>query len=286
MTELERMSERNLLYRLCQSSEYWQGDTKPYYNELKERLDRYIEIKVRVKRWQTVLHRHQDDISAETIRRLVTRQADFKGNSLQFRKYIRDVVFSVCAEALKRHLPAPKSLDTPLEYLKDASNEAATLLDVLVDPQQETPEAVLIDKESQQKTQQLVKDALTSLDESCSQLLHRAYILRESQKEVAEDIGLSASNARVKLLRCRESLIRSLLSNLTLHNSEGSNLHKLNTIIAQLPEPEGILVQAWWRGETRWKYLGELIAPQLSQSETKALFARGISRLFTLLFDF
>lgn len=292
MINWSRVSERYLVNHLYKVRQNGESDSEAF-NELKQRLERYFEKKVADKTWD-ILRSFRDDILNITIWRLIASHHTFHGNSWQFRKFIGTTLRNVCIDYLRKKFLETDSLDdgvsSPDVNEEIVRTEALTIAHITVDWaeshdvfQLKLPEINLLDQELRQETQQLLQEALSSLDNDCCQLLYLEYSEGKLQHEIAFELGLSHANVRKRLKNCREEL-RRLFFTILLH-TEIENQRALDFPVSflQLPEKERLVIQTWWDGETRWQRLGQLFTPPLSQKEVKILFATGLERLFHIL---
>ncbi len=268
-------SERNLLFLLSQSGREPEIHERAYF-ELKQRLQRYFHSTVNRKSWQTI-RQQQDDIIAEVITRLLTSQKTLRGNSWQFRKFIRQTLFSVCATRLSQAILDQQSLDTSLLY----DNEF-TLLERLVDPNQVDPQQILLGLDVQRKLRLLIQQTMQQMDKRCQEMLLREYVLDQPQKLMADEMGLKHHSAIVILQRCRWQLIRQFF--IVLSNQDGTmESSTVMSAIQQISDPERTLLQTWWQGEQQWSKLGGSLGGTYSLAEIKALFAQALWQLYRLL---
>jgi RNA polymerase sigma factor (sigma-70 family) len=290
MVDWTRTSERYLVFLLRKRPN--SEDSQAQYDELRRRLQRYF--RWRHSGWE-LLRRHEDDIVTETILKLLYPVQEFRGNSVQFRKYIRRTLFTTCVNILKEE-QLLLSLDEP-QYGSDSVSEMATLLELLSawpGPSsvrtslawQETADLnqvqSLEELYAREEMMTFIEKSRAGLDERCRELLHREDDLEQPQQQIAVAMQMSHTNVRVKLLRCRQRLLRSLLEALAAAEVNLAPA-KIEVALSQLPDPPQRFLWAWWQGETSWKKLGRLIEPEADQDQTKRMIAEGLLRLFVLL---
>ncbi len=297
MSDWSRASERYLVNLLCQT-ETTSIDAAHAHAELTRRLERYFEKKTPADAMQS-LRPYRQEIIDLTIGRLMKTHEIFRGNSWQFRKFLRKAFWSVCVDYLRKEQPIDEWLDAEIYAQGEGTSDGATGSEMLMGAdvpvqsryrvsqdwsegfdnfRQASPEVLLIDKENKQ----LLVKVLVSLDKECQELIYREYVQEQPQKEIAAELGISHSLVRRRLNKCREALRRQFFAALTETVVEKSRVDMFS-MFAQLPEKQQIIIKAWWHGKTQWRLLGQLFSPPLPQAEVKNLFADGLALLFVLL---
>ena len=282
-------SERYLVY--CLRKRPHHAESQPLYDELWRRLGRYFPKNITVAKFK----QHEDDIKSETILRLVYPSNTFRGNSIQFKKFIRKTLLTVYLEIIK-HDRLLLSLDDPM-YQHESQKELTAIIDVLTawsvaglvhtsqdwdevqdTVQWRTPE----DLYTHQEMRSFIEKARGLLNQRCRDLLFQEDDLGLPHQEIAQVLEMSHGSVRVALARCRQRLIRCLIE--VLANADaGLDLAKIETALSHLSPLHRPVVSAWWQGETNWKRLGQLTDPLSSQNEVKQIMAEGLLQMFSSL---
>ena len=275
MVNWAKTSERNLLFLLSQPEKEPENHERAY-GELQQRLLRYFHKTLNRKSWQTI-RQQQDDIIAEVVTRLLASQKTFHGNSWQFRKFIRQTLFSVCADRLRQAILDQQSLDMGL-----LQEDEYTLLERLSDPNQIDPQLVAFGLEVQRELRSLIQRTMQQMDTRCQEMLLREHVLDQPQKLIAGEMGMQHHSAIVILQRCRQQLIRHFFNVLTSQNG-AMEANTVTLALQRLPNPQRALLQAWWQGEIHWSKLAAHLEETYSLAEIKALFADALWQLYRLL---
>ena len=291
---LEESSERNLMRYLCRSTD--EQSRNCAYAVLRQRfLTRFFPKVVGSRDWG-VLWDLRDDIVSKLIDKLVANYPKFKGNSRQYQKYVRVTLFHLCADTLREDEMIRYAVQS-LEATPNGSEDALNLLEQLsaqsngtvrLSTNWEQEYGVLqCDDRSAESVPSLVaarEQALEALDTTCQFLLHQSDELNLPHKQIAAVSGLSNSNVRTKLSRCRDKLKREVI----LKFAEQAELDHQAILgaIAQLPTNQQKIVSLWWCSDKiSVRALGQVADPPCSQSETKRILAEGLSNLYLMLYS-
>jgi RNA polymerase sigma factor (sigma-70 family) len=289
MTDWTQASERYLVYCLRRLPEH--AGNQPLYDELWRRLGRYLPKSITIAKFK----QHEDEIKSETILRLLYPTNEFRGNSIQFKKFIRKTLLTVYIEIVK-HDRLLLSLDDPM-YQTSSQQAVTAVIDMLTawavagpirtsqdwDEAQDTvqwrtPEDIY----THQEMASFIDQARGQLSARCRELLFHEEEMGLPQQEIARILEMSHSSVRVALARCRQRLIRRLIELLAKADA-GLDLIKIEEALAHLSSPHQSVLSAWWQGETNWKKLGQLTVPASSQEEVKQVMAEGLLQMFSNL---
>lgn len=282
MNVWHKHSERYLLYHITTSDS---ENSQLAYAELVNRLRRYLSKTVTLRGWYD-LKRHEEDIIAETIARLSEKHDHFVGNSWQFRKYTRRVLASVCSYVYGMEI---KENLFPIEFFNSDTLESSLFkftisnrVSVGWQDRFDYVSALSLEQNyARQEQDAIINDAQRTLTDECRKLLYHDKELEQPQKEIAKLLGLTHSNVRVKLHRCRMKLLRHALERMANQQARFQD-RTISLVIEKLEPPYKALLQKWWRGETSWKQLGQSLTPIRNTKETQVLFAEGLLRLMAM----
>ncbi len=102
--------------------------------------------------------------------------------------------------------------NTVIDYWRKKSKENEDIqynIDYLKDDFEKSPEELLISEEDQHKIQSLVE----SMDANYQDIIKLRFFEEKSIKEISEELGLSASNTKVRIMRAKKVLAQLLKEN-------------------------------------------------------------------------
>lgn len=244
--------------------------------EFERRLDGFVKKQVygdTSAKTKALLSAEYEEIRAESLFRLMKMFPTYKGNSYEYRKYVRKVVLSVCLDVIKRDKHHGHELDAPTVNADET--DTITLHETIMG-EEPLPEEMMTLSDAGERLA-LAEQALTQMKEPCQTYLRQAFLDDMPQKWIAEKADISPNSLRTRLTRCKYEWDQKIAR---LMAEQSQMVDFVEQTIAEMPEPAQTVWRLWWHGERRWKQLGQQCVPPLNQSDTKAAYTHGWQQLY------
>lgn len=139
-----------------------------------------------------------DEITVSVFSKVLTKLELFDPQ-FEFKTWILTIAQNTIIDYWRKN---SKNKDDATEYLENRKNDFA-----------QSPEEILISKEQQKKILSIIE----SLDTKYQEIIRLRFYEEKSIKEISEELGISLSNAKVRIMRSKNLLIQLLNINEFYH---------------------------------------------------------------------
>lgn len=135
-----------------------------------------------------------DEITVNVFSKVLSK-LDLYDSDFQFKTWILTVAQNTVIDFWRRKSRESEDTEANLEHVK---NQFA-----------KSPEEILISEEDQQKLQ----DIVSSMDANYQDIIRLRFFEEKSMKEISEELGISLSNTKIRIMRAKKVLAQLLKDN-------------------------------------------------------------------------